>query len=82
MPPWLLWDFDTGRSFDAVNGAPAQGGQVTGWPIVIANGRVFVTSGAVASEAGECIAGLRAKPPDEGRLAGEVTPAGLLVTEP
>lgn len=42
----LIWDFDTGREFDAVNGVPAQGGQVAGWPVIVANGRVFVTSGA------------------------------------
>jgi hypothetical protein len=28
-----LWDFDTGRSFRAVNGIDATGGQVNGWPV-------------------------------------------------
>ena len=42
----LLWDFDTGRSFDAVNGIPATGGQVSGWPQIVADGALYVTSGA------------------------------------
>ena len=44
------WDFDTGRSFDAVNGGTATGGQVSGWPVVVANGAVYVTSGASSLE--------------------------------
>jgi hypothetical protein len=42
----VLWDFDTGISFDAVNGAQAHGGQVSGYPVVVAENLVFVTSGA------------------------------------
>lgn len=41
-----LWDFDTGRSFRAVNGIDATGGQVNGWPVVVADGAVYVVSGA------------------------------------
>jgi len=42
----LLWDFDTGRSFDAVNGIPATGGQVSGWPQLAVDGALYATSGA------------------------------------
>src|SRR5215471_12515991 len=42
----LLCDFDTGRSFPAVNGGEAHGGQVNGWPVVVAHGAVVVVSGA------------------------------------
>ncbi len=42
----LLWDFDTARSFDAVNGVPATGGQVSGWPQIAVDGSLYVTSGA------------------------------------
>ncbi len=41
----LLWQFDTGRSFDAINGK-AQGGQVAGYPVQVVDGHVYVTSGA------------------------------------
>lgn len=41
-----LWDFDTGRSFRAVNGIDATGGQVNGWPVVVVDGAVYVVSGA------------------------------------
>jgi len=41
----LIWHFDTGRTFEAINGE-AQGGQVTAYPIMVVNGRVYVTSGA------------------------------------
>jgi polyvinyl alcohol dehydrogenase (cytochrome) len=42
----VLWDFDTGDSFGAVNGVQANGGQVGGYPVVVAEDLVFVTSGA------------------------------------
>jgi hypothetical protein len=41
----LLWEFDTGREFEAVNGT-AVGGQIGAHPIQILNRTVFVTSGA------------------------------------
>jgi polyvinyl alcohol dehydrogenase (cytochrome) len=44
----IMWDFDTGREFQAVNGVKATGGAVSGFPVTVANGRVFVTSGAVS----------------------------------
>jgi polyvinyl alcohol dehydrogenase (cytochrome) len=40
-----LWQFDTGREFEAINGS-ALGGQIGGFPIQIVNGLVYVTSGA------------------------------------
>jgi polyvinyl alcohol dehydrogenase (cytochrome) len=41
----LLWDFDTMRAFDTVNGAAARGGSIDGPGAVIAGGMVFITSG-------------------------------------
>ena len=41
----LVWQFDTGRSFEAINGK-AQGGQISAYPIQVVEGRVYVTSGA------------------------------------
>lgn len=40
-----LWQFDTGRRFEAINGT-AQGGQVAGFPVQVVDGQVYVTSGA------------------------------------
>lgn len=42
----LLWDFDTGRVFKAVNGIEARGGHVNGYPAVPVGGALYVTSGA------------------------------------
>lgn len=41
----LVWQFDTGRSFEAINGR-AKGGQIAAYPIQVVEGRVYVTSGA------------------------------------
>jgi outer membrane protein assembly factor BamB len=41
----LLWQFDTGREFPAINGS-AQGGQIGAYPIQVVDGAVYVTSGA------------------------------------
>jgi polyvinyl alcohol dehydrogenase (cytochrome) len=41
----LLWDFDTVRSFDTVNGVRANGGAIDGPGAVVAGGMVFVNSG-------------------------------------
>ncbi|MCP5042168.1 MAG: PQQ-binding-like beta-propeller repeat protein [bacterium] len=41
----LLWQFDTGREFPAINGK-AQGGQIAAYPIQVVDGNVYVTSGA------------------------------------
>lgn len=42
----LLRAIDTGKRFAAVNGGEAQGGQVSGYPVVIGRNAVYVTSGA------------------------------------
>jgi polyvinyl alcohol dehydrogenase (cytochrome) len=41
----LLWDFNTQRLFDTVNGVQAQGGSLDGAGAVIAGGMVYVNSG-------------------------------------
>jgi len=41
----LIWEFDTGREFEAINGT-AQGGQISAYPIQVVDGLVYVTSGA------------------------------------
>lgn len=41
----VLWDFDTVRDFETVNGISARGGAIDGPGPVIANGLVFVNSG-------------------------------------
>ncbi len=41
----LLWDYDTARAFDTVNGVPARGGAIDGPGPVVAAGFVLVDSG-------------------------------------
>lgn len=41
----VLWDFDTVRSYDTVNGVPAQGGSMDGAGPVVAGGMLYVNSG-------------------------------------
>jgi polyvinyl alcohol dehydrogenase (cytochrome) len=41
----VLWDFNTMREFDTVNGVKARGGSIDGPGVVVAGGMVFVTSG-------------------------------------
>ena len=41
----IIWDFDTARSFDAVNGVPAKGGSLDVGGPVLAGGMMFVVSG-------------------------------------
>jgi polyvinyl alcohol dehydrogenase (cytochrome) len=40
-----LWDFDTGREFETVNGVKARGGSIDGPGAVVINGMVFISSG-------------------------------------
>ena len=40
-----LWDFDTMRDFQTVNGAKAHGGSIDGPGAVVVNGMVFISSG-------------------------------------
>jgi polyvinyl alcohol dehydrogenase (cytochrome) len=41
----VLWDADTAKSYQTVNGVPAKGGALNGAGPVIAGGMVFVNSG-------------------------------------
>ncbi len=41
----VLWNFDTVREFDTVNGVPARGGSLDGQGVVVADGLVLVASG-------------------------------------
>ena len=41
----ILWDFDTARTFDTVNGVPGNGGSIDGPGAVVLNGMVYVNSG-------------------------------------
>jgi len=42
----VLWSVDTAVPVAAVNGIDARGGQIGGYPVVISDGAVYVTSGA------------------------------------
>jgi hypothetical protein len=44
----ILWEFNTGRSFDAVNGGRATGGSIDHGGQVVADRMLFVTSGGRA----------------------------------
>ena len=41
----ILWDADTAREFDSVNGKPAHGGSIDVAGPAVVNGMVFVNSG-------------------------------------
>ena len=41
----VIWDVDTIRSYDTVNGVPASGGAIDGPGAVVSGGMVFVNSG-------------------------------------
>jgi polyvinyl alcohol dehydrogenase (cytochrome) len=41
----VLWDFNSMREFETVNGVKARGGSIDGPGVVVAGGMVFVTSG-------------------------------------
>ncbi|HEV3330085.1 MAG TPA: PQQ-binding-like beta-propeller repeat protein [Bryobacteraceae bacterium] len=41
----VIWDFDTAREFQTVNGIKAKGGSIDGPGVVVANGMVFINSG-------------------------------------
>lgn len=51
----LLWDFNTRRTYKAVNGGTAQGGGIDMGGQVIANGTLFVNSGATFGLAGNAL---------------------------
>jgi len=41
----VLWDFDTAREYQTVNGVPGNGGSLNGPGAVVVGGMVFVNSG-------------------------------------
>jgi polyvinyl alcohol dehydrogenase (cytochrome) len=41
----LLWDFNTMREFETVNGVKGHGGSIDGPGAVVAGGMLFITSG-------------------------------------
>jgi polyvinyl alcohol dehydrogenase (cytochrome) len=41
----IIWDFDTAREFDSVNGAKAHGGSINSMGPVVAGGMLYITSG-------------------------------------
>ena len=41
----VIWDFDTAREFQTVNGIKAKGGSIDGPGPVVVNGMVFINSG-------------------------------------
>ena len=41
----ILWDFDTARAFDTVNGLKVSGGSIDATGPVVADGRLFIASG-------------------------------------
>jgi polyvinyl alcohol dehydrogenase (cytochrome) len=41
----IIWEFDTNRDFETVNGVPAKGASINGPGPVVANGMVYVNSG-------------------------------------
>lgn len=45
-----IFAFDTARDLHTVNGVPARGGQVSGYPVVVGRHALFVTSGASSVE--------------------------------
>jgi polyvinyl alcohol dehydrogenase (cytochrome) len=44
----IVWQFDTNREFETVNGVPAKGGAMDGPGPVVAGGMMYVTSGYVS----------------------------------
>jgi polyvinyl alcohol dehydrogenase (cytochrome) len=41
----VLWQFDTNRAFDTVNGVNAMGASIDGSPLIVAGGMILVNSG-------------------------------------
>jgi polyvinyl alcohol dehydrogenase (cytochrome) len=41
----ILWQFDTNRTFDTVNGAIGTGASIDGSPLIVGGGMIFVNSG-------------------------------------
>jgi polyvinyl alcohol dehydrogenase (cytochrome) len=41
----ILWQFDTNRRFETVNGVPGTGASIDGSPLIVGGGMIFVNSG-------------------------------------
>ena len=41
----IVWEFDTNRGFETVNGVKANGGSMDGPGVVVAGGMLYVSSG-------------------------------------
>ena len=44
----IVWQFDTNRDFETVNGVKANGGAMDGPGAIVSNGMLYVTSGYVS----------------------------------
>ncbi|HLG89301.1 MAG TPA: PQQ-binding-like beta-propeller repeat protein [Alphaproteobacteria bacterium] len=44
----IVWDVDTAKTYSAVNGVKAEGGAISGYPVIVSGGMVYVTSGAAS----------------------------------
>ncbi len=44
----MVWQFDTNREFETVNGVKAKGGAIDGPGVVVEDGMVYATSGYVS----------------------------------
>lgn len=44
----LIWDTDTAKGYQTINGVGARGGQVNGFPVIVADKAVYVVSGAAS----------------------------------
>ena len=53
----LLWEYDTNRDFDTVDGVPAKGASISGPGPVVAGGMLFVNSrcGALGGRPGNVL---------------------------
>ena len=41
----IIWEFDTNRSFETINGVTAKGGSFDGPGVVVVGGMLYATSG-------------------------------------
>ena len=41
----ILWQFDTNRTYETVNGVPGTGASIDGSPLIVGGGMIYVNSG-------------------------------------
>jgi polyvinyl alcohol dehydrogenase (cytochrome) len=51
----VLWEFDTGQAFPAINGGIAQGGGIDYGGQIVANGMLYVHSGSPRTRSGNAL---------------------------